>query len=636
MGYKVKNTDFFKQKMPDTEIRSGTDPSGSGQGKLPEADRPEGVQDTVRAEPLRLSEHVKNAVSGCCTALKGADLPELAKEVDTVCRSAVHERFTVAVVGQFDRGKSTFINRFLNKEFLPVGDLPTTAVLTRIRYHSKEVLIAFDENNKKVLERPLSQEAWEGLVAENFGGEDFKGTVLAGVDVKWLQESNVELMDTPGAGDLSDARAKVIGDALLQCDGAVIAVNANAPLSLSEKLFIEERLLARKIPFLMLIITKLDQIPLAERADMIRYIRGKLKGWKMDIPVYVPYPVELSEDGFADMIGMDKVKREIAGWITYPERVSLTEQWILAKTETVMKNAISFLTEQKLLLEAADNEKREELIRTKRDQLARARLAWGELRIQMEKRCTECYELLLDKVDGYAESITERLQYEASHAGNAQKWWTEDYPYRLKVELTNMSVGVENIVSKRISEDARWYAGAIEKSFHSHVLFQKESISDKELFGDFRAGRELVFEDLDKQRAAVRIGSAVLSISGVVLFSAMGFMPIIATMGVGTGTTLISDKVFKKKIEQQKEELKAEIARSVPAFIQGCMAESEKRLTTVYRNIIAEAEKSEQEWLETQEAAVRAVQASGDGGRYEAIEKKLAMLEREAETLSAV
>lgn len=573
-------------------------------------------------------------MADCRKALEAADLQPMAAELEKVRRSAGRERFTIAVVGEFSRGKSTFINKLLGRDFLPEGDLPTTAVMTRIRYHGREVILAFDENNKKVLERELNQKSWEGLVAQNFGGEDFRGSVLAGVDSRWLRDRNIELIDTPGAGDLSEARAKVVGDALLGCDGAVIAVSATAALSMSEKLFLEERLTARKLPFLLVIVTKLDLVPESQRTQVVRYIENRLKGWGMDIPVYLPYPMELGEDSFQGIMGMDKVMDEISGWISCGEREKLAADWILGKASDIMRNAASALRERLLLSEERDEKKRQELISGKKEQMAKARMAWGELRLQMQRRCTECYNMLLSKIDDHAAGITERLQYEVSHANDLRKWWEEDFPYRIKVELTNMSVSIDHAAAGRVEEDARWYCAAIEKTFQTHVLYRRETIADKQIFGDFKVGGKVELEDLGKQRMAIKIGAAVLSVSGFALLSSLGFMPIIATMGIGTGATIFSEQFFKKKIEAQRNTLKDEIARCVPAFIEESMEDSEKRLEAVYDNMIDEAGRSEKAWLEAQQAAMGAAGILGGDKnmaeareRLERIEEQIAHIE---------
>lgn len=621
MAYKISDTGFFKRGPMD-------------RGSFGETDAQPGT-DFVQAEEgvMGLGEEIERAAENCRKALKEAGLSTLCREAELICKRALQDRFSVAVVGEFSRGKSTFINRFLDKELLPVGNLPTTAVMTRIRYSEREVIAGFDRKNRKVFERPLSEDCWEDLVIKNFGGQEFEGRILAGVNSEWLKKNSVELIDTPGAGDLNEARAKLVGEALLGCDGAIITVNATCALSMSERLFIEERLIARRVPFLMLIITKLDLVPFGERVRVIRYVREKLADWGMDIPVYVPYPVELEEPVPEDIMGMDKIKNQIRKWTGHQERVRVMEQWVLAKLADVLDNGISALSEQKRILEASRRESLEKLLCEKEDKLARAKLEWGDLRLQMEKRCTECYRFFLDQAEEQEERIIERLQYEASHANNPQKWWKEDLPYRLKLELTNMGAGIDRLVSAKAAEDARWYGEAIEKTFHASVLFCRERISDKEIFEGYSIKEGPVFQDLAKQRNAVRIGSAVLSISGAVLLSTLGFMPLIATMGIGTGTAIFSDNFFKKKSEEQKERLKQEIARRIPGIIQEGMEQAEERLRALYASFIGEADKSQQKWLESQREAMKAAKAPRDEERYEAVCAGLARLEQERSVL---
>src|SRR6266700_2278545 len=55
------------------------------------------------------------------------------------CRSALaQEDITVAIVGRFKAGKSSFINHFVGRSILPVGVVPVTTVATEIHYGSKE------------------------------------------------------------------------------------------------------------------------------------------------------------------------------------------------------------------------------------------------------------------------------------------------------------------------------------------------------------------------------------------------------------------------------------------------------------------------------------------------------------------
>lgn len=610
MGYQVKDTGFFKTHT--------------------EYSRQDGKQrESEHARPIKINRELLSALQKTKQVFVAADLAVLLREIKRVEQDIAKNVFSIAVVGEFSKGKSTFINNLIGKEILPVGNLPTTAILTRIRHHSKEMLVVFDENGKQKQTLPLTQDSWEGLVAENFEGTDPKGTVLAGGNFKWLSENGIELIDTPGAGDLEKAREQVIGDALLGCDGAVITVSASAVLSRSEKLFIEERLIARKTPFLMLVITKMDQVPKEQRGDIIKYARDRLSQWNVNIPVYVPYSVEMPDDFWQDFVGMDKVKAKIKEWIGSPERVRLTEEWLAARLLSIMETAISALQEQKEMLDITDEEERGRRIEQKKGELSKAQIVWEDLRLQMMERSGRCYELFLERVNEYSANIVEKMKYEASHAGSPEKWWKEDYPYRIKVELTNMMMSINNNVMRRVGEDTQWFNVSMDRNFKTHVLCKNGTILNKEEIQEISAkGPNLGFEDIQKERTAVRVATAAATVAGFFLMAGTGIYPILATTGISTGSSIISEKMLKGKLEKQREMIKKEIEKSVPALIEDATRESEQRLKSVYENVVNEAVKREQAWLEAQKTAIEQATKVKDSAQKKQVYSQLALLEQ--------
>src|SRR5579872_6157487 len=66
-------------------------------------------------------------LAGIATALRD---PATAAEADAVRRRVEHDRFVVACVGQFKRGKSTLINALIGDPVLPAGIVPVTAITT--------------------------------------------------------------------------------------------------------------------------------------------------------------------------------------------------------------------------------------------------------------------------------------------------------------------------------------------------------------------------------------------------------------------------------------------------------------------------------------------------------------------------
>ena len=55
------------------------------------------------------------------------------------CQSALtQDEITIAIVGRFKAGKSSFLNHFLGRPLLPVGVVPVTTVVTEIRFGPAE------------------------------------------------------------------------------------------------------------------------------------------------------------------------------------------------------------------------------------------------------------------------------------------------------------------------------------------------------------------------------------------------------------------------------------------------------------------------------------------------------------------
>lgn len=67
-------------------------------------------------------------------AAVAAAYPALAARADRLAERVDAQRFHVAVVGAFKRGKSTVINALLDRTVLPTGVLPLTAIATEVSY----------------------------------------------------------------------------------------------------------------------------------------------------------------------------------------------------------------------------------------------------------------------------------------------------------------------------------------------------------------------------------------------------------------------------------------------------------------------------------------------------------------------
>lgn len=556
--------------------------------------------ETKKGPKIFASTSVVHLVKQTSEILSICGLHSMSKRVEQFLRDTAKERFTVSVVGEFSRGKSTLLNNLLdNAAMLPVGNLPTTAVMTRIRFANQTKMAVFDEKGSRVAMLDVKPESWDNLVANNFGEKQPQGSVIVGIPNQWLASNNMELIDCPGAGDLSEERTKQIASTLERTDGAIICLTATAALARTEKEFILQRILKQKTPFSIIVINKLDLVKKEQRNGIVDYVYNVLKLNNMNIPVYIP-DVEMPDDTYDNIKGIERIKDAISSWANDPRRQALTDLWIKSRVLDVVFMASDALKEQQKVLDVA-KEKGQEIILNKKNALEKLELLWSELEINLQEKSNECYIKFMEKVKEYTDTTIERLQHEASHTASPDKWWQEDYPYRLKVELANMSVGLDNLISQIIARDVRWFNQMLDQKFKNFIQIESTSVTDKADYIAEKSNRKVEFEDLNRKQNFARLGTTALCIASY--FTPLGFM---GSMGIGAGGAILQSTFFKKKIEEQKTQLKDSIAKDIPQIVDNAISKSEIRIKMLYDSILEQSEKKKDLWKEALFLAIEA------------------------------
>lgn len=525
--------------------------------------------------------------------------------------------FTVAVVGEFSRGKSTLVNKILGGEILPVSNLPTTAMLTKVLYGSSPgIEHVFPDGKKDCL--PLESASWEKLVVDLFG-DGPEGVVRVEIPDGWLKKNEIQIIDTPGAGDLSDKRIDTVSDAIIGCDGVLIAVNATMALSLTEKAFIEQHVISKQVPHIMVVLTKLDQVAAKERTSVIDYVRDKLSVWGGSIPVYIPQDASiLDSPEYEAFAGIDKIKGAIEEWTGHSSHIELKNKSLCIHLQGLLNMVRSALAEEKKALKLSDEEKNKAM-KEQKLKVEKLDLLWEEYRLQMLKRSNTCGEWLRKSADAKKESITERLQFELTHTGNPKVWWTNDLPYRLKQEMSGVARGMTDGFNQIFARDLKWLNDSMSKQFSSGVPVNSSGLS---VNGSFDESSLLIdnISDTGKMRMFMRIGAGVGTILGYVLFGPFG-------TAVSIGGAIASEILMGKNIEKQKETLKGLVAEVVDKTLDRATETCEKRIQEIYDRAVEESEKQEKIWLAAQNEAI-ARAGKPDEGRDHSLALKLETVQR--------
>ena len=230
--------------------------------------------------------------STLCSMAKTFNSKHIEDQVQASLESLRQDNFNIVVVGEFSRGKSTFINALLGKKVLPAATKPTTTMINKISYgdENKFVLHFRDGNGSK----EVDETEFYKIVAEKEPDyEDDQEMDRYKDRIKWLQsieyadikypipicKEGVEIIDTPGTNDLDIHREEVTFNFLPKADVALFLLSATQILSKSEMQFLKERIIGNQIKNIFIIINfkdKLNQEQEKEDAVML-YAKEHLK-----------------------------------------------------------------------------------------------------------------------------------------------------------------------------------------------------------------------------------------------------------------------------------------------------------------------------------------------------------------------
>jgi GTP-binding protein EngB required for normal cell division len=182
------------------------------------------------------------------------------------------ERIDVAVFGRFKAGKSSFLNHLAGRAVLPIGVLPLTAIITRLRHGPVErAAVRFLDGTVKSI--PLDD---IGLyVGENENPRNTKQVASVEVELPALQSlAPLEFVDTPGLGSAFTHNTEATLHWLPNVGAALVAVSADAPLSERDLNLLEQ--LRRHTPRIALLLTKADLLTESQRTEVRDFLRREL------------------------------------------------------------------------------------------------------------------------------------------------------------------------------------------------------------------------------------------------------------------------------------------------------------------------------------------------------------------------
>jgi small GTP-binding protein len=257
------------------------------------------------------------------------DASDLESVADVAELSAERARpVRLAIVGEFNAGKSTFINALIGADVAPTGVVPTTATLHHLRWAPDPVARIFFARDHEPPERivPLGELR---AALKTLDPARIRRVELL-MPLPFLVR--VEILDTPGFNAPDPLHVQAARSAFEEADIAIWLLDATQAMKQSEREVLEEARRGR-LPLQMLV-NKADRLSATDLATVLRTVDDALA--ETGIPSWTP-PLALSaKRALAGKLGDARALDE-SGWATVQ---ALLDERILARSAELKERAL--------------------------------------------------------------------------------------------------------------------------------------------------------------------------------------------------------------------------------------------------------------------------------------------------------
>jgi GTPase Era involved in 16S rRNA processing len=280
-------------------------------------------------EPVSFDEKVRNALAFCQPLSE--DFAPYRNQLTELQTRLSKGRLHFAVLGQFNRGKSTFINALLGIKTLPTSVLPLTSVPTVIEYGTKQSCrIRFLDGKEDLVVNDSAERIESSLrqfVAEENNPQNRFGVKDAIITSNSpLLLNGTVLIDTPGFGSTHLHNTQTTLDLLAECDAAVFLLSADPPMTQVEMEFLKQ--VKDYIPRLFFCLNKVDLLTPDGLDEVDNFIKKIL----------------YRELGFTDVTLFHTSAKTAAQAASQDEK---DEHWINSGLEEVKKEILDFMIREK-------------------------------------------------------------------------------------------------------------------------------------------------------------------------------------------------------------------------------------------------------------------------------------------------
>lgn len=264
---------------------------------------------------------VRNTLTELLVSVSRTNLPDSSTAPLRETVKALEDQFLVVVVGEYNSGKSSFINALLHTDILPTGVTPTTNLIHLIRHGEAET------------STPI--ENWGNLVTH---------------PSPFLE--SISLVDTPGTNSIYADHSMLTNWFYPRADLVIFVTSADRPYTESESIFL--RAVQQWGKKIVIILNKADQVNNAEDLRKIREFvaENAARELKSSLPIFeVSSRLKIQsnrthDEALASESGFDALETFLQEKLNDEARFQMKMEAGLSLGEKTVSDALALLKEE--------------------------------------------------------------------------------------------------------------------------------------------------------------------------------------------------------------------------------------------------------------------------------------------------
>ena len=338
---------------------------------------------------------------------------------ESLLQKRLEEPFSVVVMGDFKRGKSTFINAILGKQVVPSNVTPETVTINRIFYGEEPGREAVLTNGMRIR-----------LEAEELGRtqlEQLMERLPAPIDYIDIHEPaqmlrEISIVDTPGMGDLLKQFDQQVHNYTARADAVIYIASALSPLSETEQTFLSGILRPQSFSRLFLVVNMADCLESSEDIQRVKnLILERVRAVSMNTAVFAVSAL----DELCRKTGKKRPNPELAETLEagFQSLYTAMEDDILLQKEAIQSQRLVMLSR--------------EMVKDVRNRIDLIGKMLGIKKSQLQQMEQQCHTDMAN-IDQRLQKSTQGLELLSRQLCREAQGWMEEFLNRMQQELSSL------------------------------------------------------------------------------------------------------------------------------------------------------------------------------------------------------